>query len=132
MVLNIRGDNVGALVVCIKMRPANATIAIMARELALRLTELSFPPDAVHTPGVAHGLADRLSGSMHLTDLVLWTKPYIQPLLTRSSPQSQTVTTHGIERREKLIPPSAKGYDRGPVFSLFEWHLRKWQARFNA
>ena len=61
MVLKIRGDNVGALVLCIKMRPANATIAIVARELALRLAELSFPPDAVHTPGVAHVLADRLS-----------------------------------------------------------------------
>ena len=46
---------------CIKMRPANATMAIVARELALRLAELSFPPDAVHTPGVAHVLADRLS-----------------------------------------------------------------------
>ena len=43
------------------MRPATATIAIVARELALRLAELSFPPDAVHTPGVAHVLADRLS-----------------------------------------------------------------------
>ena len=61
IVLKIRGDNVGALVLCIKMRPANATIAIVARELALRLAELSFPPDAVHTPGVAHVLADRLS-----------------------------------------------------------------------
>ena len=61
VVLKIRGDNVGALVLCIKMRPATATIAIVARELALRLAELSFPPDAVHTPGVAHVLADRLS-----------------------------------------------------------------------
>ena len=46
---------------CIKMCPANDTIAIVARELSLRLAELSFPPDAVHTPGVAHVLADRLS-----------------------------------------------------------------------
>ena len=36
-------------------------IAIIARELALRLVELSFPPDALHTPGVAHVIADRPS-----------------------------------------------------------------------
>ena len=44
------------------MRPANPTIAIAARELALRLAELSFPPEAVHFLGVAHVLAGRLSG----------------------------------------------------------------------
>ena len=43
------------------MRPPDAAHAIIAREMALRLAELSFPPDAVHTPGVAHVLADRLS-----------------------------------------------------------------------
>ena len=32
-----------------------------SKGLAPRLAELSFPPDAVHTPGVAHVLADRLS-----------------------------------------------------------------------
>ena len=61
IILKVRSDNVGALTLLLKMRPANASIAIVARELALRLAELSFPPDAVHTPGVAHVLADRLS-----------------------------------------------------------------------
>ena len=61
VVLKIRGDNVGALFLVIKMRPANAKQAIIARELALRLVELSFPPDAVHTPGIAHVAADALS-----------------------------------------------------------------------
>ena len=61
VVLKIRGDNVGALFLVVKMRPPNATTAIVATELALRLAELSFPPDAIHTPGVAHVLADRLS-----------------------------------------------------------------------
>ena len=51
----------GALTLLIKMRPANATLAIVARELALRLIELSFPPDAVHTPGMSHVIADALS-----------------------------------------------------------------------
>ena len=35
--------------------------AIVARELALHLIEISFPPEAVHTPGVSHVVADRLS-----------------------------------------------------------------------
>ena len=61
MVLKIRGDNVGALFLVVKMRPANAKQAIIARELALRFVELSFPPDAIHTPGIAHVAADELS-----------------------------------------------------------------------
>ena len=51
----------GALTLLIKMRPSSPSLAIVARELALRLIELSFPPDAVHTPGVAHIVADMLS-----------------------------------------------------------------------
>ena len=43
------------------MRLGSSRIAIVARELALRFVELSFPPDALHTPGVAHVIADRLS-----------------------------------------------------------------------
>jgi hypothetical protein len=61
IVLKVRGDNVGALTLLIKMRPSSPTLAIVARELALRLVELSFPPDAVHTPGVSHVIADKLS-----------------------------------------------------------------------
>ena len=61
IVLQVRGDNVGALALLIKMRPGSPKIAIIARELALRLVELSFPPDAVHTPGLAHKVADLLS-----------------------------------------------------------------------
>ena len=45
----------------VKMRLSSPRLAIVAREHALRLIELSFPPDAVHTPGVAHIVADRLS-----------------------------------------------------------------------
>ena len=61
IVLKIKGDNVTALTLLIKMRPDNANMAIVARELALRLAKLSFPPDAVHTPGVSHKIADLLS-----------------------------------------------------------------------
>ena len=61
IVLKVRGDNVGALTLLVKMRPSSPKLAIIARELALRLVKLSFPPDAIHTPGVAHVLADKLS-----------------------------------------------------------------------
>ncbi len=61
IVLKVRGDNVGALTLLLKMRSLSPSLAIVARELALRLVELPFPPDAVHTPGVAHVIADRLS-----------------------------------------------------------------------
>ncbi len=60
-VLKVRGDKVGGLTLLIKMRPATPALAIVDRELALRLIELSFPPDAVHTPGVSHVIADALS-----------------------------------------------------------------------
>ena len=61
--LKVRGDNVTALTLLIKMRPDknSPAMGIIARELALRLVELSSPPEAVHTPGVAHVIADRLS-----------------------------------------------------------------------
>ena len=59
--LQVRSDNVTALTLLVKMRPGSPAIAIIAREMALRLIELSFPPDAMHTPGIAHVLADELS-----------------------------------------------------------------------
>ena len=50
----------------IMMRPMTAVdgaskLAIAARELALRLVDLSFPPVAEHTPGLSHVCADMLS-----------------------------------------------------------------------
>ena len=59
--LQVRSDNVTALALLVKMRPGSPQIPIVARELALKLVEFSFPPDAMHTPGVAHILADELS-----------------------------------------------------------------------
>ena len=59
--LKVRSDNVTALTLVTKMRPPSPSIAIVARELAMRLVDLSFPPDAYHTPGVSHIIADRLS-----------------------------------------------------------------------
>ena len=61
--LKVRGDNVTALTLLIKMRPDkdSPAMGMIARELALRLAELSFPPEVIHTPGVAHVIADKLS-----------------------------------------------------------------------
>ena len=56
----LTGDNATARTLVTKMRPSSPELAILARELALRLVELSFPPDAQHTPGVGHIFADKL------------------------------------------------------------------------
>ena len=61
IILKVKGDNVGALTLLVTMRPNGPKMGIIARELALRLAQLSFPPDATHTPGVAHIIADKLS-----------------------------------------------------------------------
>ena len=61
IVLKVKGDNVHASTLLVKMRLNGPQMAIITRELAPRLVELSFPPDATHTPGVAHVIADRLS-----------------------------------------------------------------------
>ena len=60
IVLSVKGDNVGALTLLVKMRPSGPMMGIIARELALRLAQLPFPPEATHTPGVAHIIADKL------------------------------------------------------------------------
>ena len=61
IVLLAKGDNVGALTLLVKMRPSGPTMGILARELALGLAQLSFQPDATHTPGLSHVVADVLS-----------------------------------------------------------------------
>ena len=57
----VRGDNVGALSMVLKMRPRTQKMAIVAREIALCLVHYSFLPAVYHTPGVAHVIADALS-----------------------------------------------------------------------
>ena len=59
--MQIRADNVTALTALVKMRPKTPAHGIIVRELAMRLAELSFPPDAMHTPGISHVVADALS-----------------------------------------------------------------------
>ena len=63
IVLKVKSDNVSALTVLTKMRTKKDSpeIAMIARELALHLVELSFPPDAEHVSGIGHVFADKLS-----------------------------------------------------------------------
>jgi len=63
MILRVRGDNIGALTLLVKLRPPTKSPAmgIIARELALDLAQLSFQPEATHTPGLSHVVADLLS-----------------------------------------------------------------------
>ena len=59
--LQVRGDNVGALSLVLKMRPSSPQQAIIAREIALEVVHFAFPPTVLHTPGIAHVIADGLS-----------------------------------------------------------------------
>ena len=59
--LQVRGDNVGALTLLLRMRPSSPQQAIIAREMALHTVQYAFPPKVVHTPGLAHVIADSLS-----------------------------------------------------------------------
>ena len=53
MILRIRGDNIGALTLLVKLRPptSNPAMGVIARELALHLAQLSFQPEATQHPG---------------------------------------------------------------------------------
>ena len=59
--LVLKGDNVGSLTLAVKLRPKGPKMALLSREIALLLAKLSFAPKALHTPGVAHVVADKLS-----------------------------------------------------------------------
>ena len=109
--LTVKSDNVAALTLLTKMRPSaahddtgnrilSATMAVVARELALRLVHLSFPPDAVHTPGVGHIIADRLM-RVHSPDGSGGELKHLPPhstMLTRM--RRQHAITHGIVHTE--------------------------------
>lgn len=97
IILKVRGDNVGALTSLIKMRPATPTIAIVAKELALRLVELSFPPDAVHAPGVARMIADKLSRA-HAPRGGCKVDKSIHPALADAGQAETPVCNHGWYR----------------------------------
>jgi len=57
----VRGDNLTALSLVLKMRPRTEHLAIIGREIALHLVHYSFLPAVYHTPGICHVIADSLS-----------------------------------------------------------------------
>ena len=59
--LRLVGDNVGALTLALKLRPKGRQMAILAREIALVLSDMASPIKPIHIPGIAHVLADQLS-----------------------------------------------------------------------
>ena len=63
IILKVKSDNVTALTLLTKLRTKKDSpgLAVIARELALRLVDLSFPPDADHVAGASHVFADALS-----------------------------------------------------------------------
>ena len=58
-----------------KLRPKERSMAIIAREVALIPSSLSFPPKVDHTPGVAHTLADLLRRASADDDYIFNTHP---------------------------------------------------------
>ena len=58
----VRGDNIASLQMAAKMQPKSKALGIVARELALDLSEASYAIDLVqHVAGVTNGVADVLS-----------------------------------------------------------------------
>ena len=51
-----------------KLRPKGRNLAVIAREVALIRSSVSFTPKEDHTPGVAHSLADALSRATSIDD----------------------------------------------------------------
>ena len=95
--MKVTGDNIGALTLLIKMRPASPAIAIFARELALRLVELSVPPDAVHTLGIAHVIADKLS-RMHAPGGSKELHPALRDATQTKVPERDAVWYRALDR----------------------------------
>ena len=60
--IRVRGDNMAALSMLAKMQPKSFSLQVVARELALDLSQCSFSPDFIeHIPGVSNVTADALS-----------------------------------------------------------------------
>ena len=84
--LVLKGDNVGSLTLAVKLRPKGPKMALISREMALVLARLSFAPKALHTPGVAHVVADRLSRLQSDEDPFLKTHPALKHAVRETCP----------------------------------------------
>ena len=60
--LTVKGDNIAALSMIVKMQPKSMTLGVIARELALDVAIALYAPTIVaHIPGVVNRTADSLS-----------------------------------------------------------------------
>ena len=60
--LRVKGDNVSALVMIVRMKAKGASNALIARELALDIAEALYEPQVCsHIPGISNLIADHLS-----------------------------------------------------------------------
>ena len=60
--LSVRTDNIAALTLVAKMQPHSEALGVIAREMALDISDSVYSPDEVlHIPGVANVAADYLS-----------------------------------------------------------------------
>ena len=104
--LTIRGDNIGALSLTQKLRPKGPTMAIIAREVALILASLSFPPKVDHTPGVAHILDDALSIVTQKDGSIFTTHPASYGVVRRTpAERNRTGTKHSMHISSDPIFP---------------------------
>ena len=62
MRLRVKGDNVSALVMIVRMKANGASNALIARALALDIAEALYEPQVCsHIPGISNLIADHLS-----------------------------------------------------------------------
>ena len=60
--LAVRTDNFATLTCVSKMQPHSANLGVIAREMALDVSHLSYAPDIIsHIPGIINSAADTLS-----------------------------------------------------------------------
>ena len=60
--IRVRGDNLGALSLLCRMQPKSASLQLVAREIALEISQCAYAPDLVeHVPGITNVIADLLS-----------------------------------------------------------------------
>jgi len=82
--LHVRGDSITALTMLLEMRAAGTTMMVIAREIALDISESVYSPSLIsHIPGISNVLSDTLS-RLHAPG-----GAYSLPVSLRNVPQAQ-------------------------------------------
>jgi len=82
--LHVRGDSITALTMLLEMRAAGTTMMLIAREIALDISESVYSPSLIsHIPGISNVLSDTLS-RLHAPG-----GAYSLPVSLRNVPQAQ-------------------------------------------